>query len=162
MPNKYRLWRGGRLTNHLSRLHHFRGHGVHSPFIYSIVRNVFMSSRLKSEGNMLLEKLHLLKINNHTAMEIVNLAQHCHYNRITIDSAENSDMIICSTNCSEDKIRELVAIASNRGIAIVILSPYKQQRLCDGLLSQHKCTSIDRLNYIIFLNNHLPKQHFKL
>ncbi len=165
MPNimQDRLWRGGRLSNHLSRLQHFRGHGVHSPFIYSIIRNVYMSRRLSSGATRIFEMLHPLKIRNSVAVEIANLAAHCNYNRLSIDCLEEgSDMIVTSPNCSEATIEELTRKAAQRGIAIVILSPYKQSKLSNSLLKWHSCASIDRLNYMILLNNHLPKQHFKL
>ena len=34
------------LRNRLSRARFFRGHGVHSPFVYDVVRNVFMRDTL--------------------------------------------------------------------------------------------------------------------
>lgn len=34
------------LRNRLSRVRYFRGHGVHSPFVYDIVRSVFMRDDL--------------------------------------------------------------------------------------------------------------------
>ena len=34
------------LRNRLSRARYFRGHGVHSPFVYTIVREVFMRREL--------------------------------------------------------------------------------------------------------------------
>lgn len=34
------------LRNRLSRARYFRGHGVHSPFVYDIVREVFMRDGL--------------------------------------------------------------------------------------------------------------------
>ena len=34
------------LRNRLARARYFRGHGVHSPFVYDIVREVFMRREL--------------------------------------------------------------------------------------------------------------------
>lgn len=96
-------------------------------------------------------------------MEIVNLATYCKFQSLDIDcvSREN-DVVICSESCSEEKIEQLADHATSHGIAIVIISPYKRLSLCNSLLKGNQSTSIDRLNYLIFFNNHLPKQHFKL
>ena len=47
---RYRFRRNAeRLRSHLARARFFRGHGVHSPFVYAIVRQVFMKTEL-AEG----------------------------------------------------------------------------------------------------------------
>lgn len=44
---RYRFRRNAeRLRSHLARARFFRGHGVHSPFVYAIVRQVFMKTEL--------------------------------------------------------------------------------------------------------------------
>ncbi len=160
--SKDRLWRGDKLTNRLSRLRHYRGHGVHSPFVYSIVRNVLMNRRLKPKNIKLLAELTKLGVSTQTATEITNLATHCNFNSISIDDSQNADIIICSENCSEEEIQKKAIEAAQNGIAIVILSPYKKVKICNTLLKENRSTSIDRFTYLFFLNNHLPKQHFKL
>lgn len=161
---KDRLWRGGRITNRLSRFRHFRGHGVHSPYIYSIVRNVFMSGRdrLQNENIALFEQLTKIGTSKQTAKEIANLATHCNFHTPSINSLESRELIICSKDYPKEKIENLAIHADNNGIAIVILSPYSHLSLCNSLLKSNCSTSIDRFRYLIFLNNHLPKQHFKL
>lgn len=48
---RYRFRRNAeRLRSHLARARFFRGHGVHSPFVYAIVRQVFMKTEL-AEGD---------------------------------------------------------------------------------------------------------------
>ncbi|MFR9540162.1 MAG: hypothetical protein SNI49_08410 [Rikenellaceae bacterium] len=160
--SKYRLWRGDKLTNRLSRLRHYRGHGVHSPYVYSIVRNILMNRSLQSENIKLLEELTKFGVSTKTATEITNIAAHCNLNSISIDNSQNADFIICSENCTEEKIEKMANEAAQNGIAIVILSPYKKVKICNTLLLINRSTSIDRFTYLIFLNNHLPKQHFKL
>ena len=44
---RYRFRRNAeRLRSHLARARFFRGHGVHSPFVYAIVRQVIMKTEL--------------------------------------------------------------------------------------------------------------------
>ena len=47
---KRRLYGLRKLPSNLKRARYFRGHGVHSPFVYAVVRQVFMRSRLFPEG----------------------------------------------------------------------------------------------------------------
>ena len=48
-----RLYGVTRLGNRVSRARYFRGHGVHSPFVYAIVRQVFMQSKPVAEDELL-------------------------------------------------------------------------------------------------------------
>ena len=50
---RQRLYGITRFGNRLSRARYFRGHGVHSPFVYNIVRQVFMRSTLTVEEDAL-------------------------------------------------------------------------------------------------------------
>ena len=46
-PLGFRIYgRMAELRNRLSRARYFRGHGVHSPFVYDLVRQVFMRDSL--------------------------------------------------------------------------------------------------------------------
>lgn len=160
---KDQLWRGSRITNYLSRLGHFRGRDIHSPFIYSIVRNVFIQNRLHSKAATIFEQLITINIDRSVAIEIANIAHHCNISRIAIDRNDNSaGMIICSPRSSAQEVEAIANSAAAIGTAVVILSPYKRKELCNMLLKRECSTSIDRFSYLVFLNNHLPKQHFKL
>ena len=48
---KRRLYKLSLLPNKLSRAKYFRGHGVHSPFVYGLVRKVFMCGKLFEDCN---------------------------------------------------------------------------------------------------------------
>lgn len=160
---KDQLWRGSRLADRLSRLRFFRGHGVHSPFIYSIARDVFMTKRLRDDAVELFDKLKKADIKESVAIEIANLALHCNLSKVTFDLIDNeSELVICSKNSSEHSISTLCKEAEKLGIAVVILSPYTKKSLCNSLLQENRSSSIDRFNYMILFNNYLPKQHFKL
>ncbi len=156
------LWSGGRVTNHLSRLRYFRGHGVHSPFVYAIVRYVFMGGKQATTENQQLKQLIGSSVKKRVALELTSLAKHCGFDSLSIDSFNGESMIVCSEECSDKAINNFAEKAANSGTAIVILAPYRRRELCNSLLKSNCSTSIDRFNYLIFLNNYLPKQHFKL
>ncbi len=155
--------RRGRFTNRLSRIRHFRGHGVHSPFVYSIVRNALMVDKLNSDATSSFELLRGVGVDSRSAIEISNIASHCNYHNITFDYlSEDSDLVICTKSTSGDALAKLTCKAEKQGVAIVVLAQYKQAHLCRSIVKAHHCTSIDRPSYLLLLNNHLPKQHFKL
>lgn len=153
------LWSGSRLTNRLSRLKHFRGRGIHSPFVYILIREVLINNKLGFAA----EHSFFKGIENkRTAKELSQLALHCKYKDISIDEPNGKDMIIFTLKSSDSAIYEAIDSATNSGTAIVIISPYKRRDLCNRVIKESRSTSIDRFDYLIIFNNHLPKQHFKL
>ncbi|MFR9504168.1 MAG: hypothetical protein SNH73_06955 [Rikenellaceae bacterium] len=105
-----------------------------------------------------------IKMPKHVVIELANLATHCRCKRVAIDSDDhnNADMIICTSQYSDIDISKLYDKAQECGTAIAILEPYKRMMLCNSLLEKSCSSSIDRFSYLILLNNHLPKQHFRL
>ncbi len=48
-----RLYGLKQIPSRIRRARYFRGHGVHSPYVYAIVRKVFMRSTLIGDGREL-------------------------------------------------------------------------------------------------------------
>ena len=65
------------LRNRLSRARYFRGHGVHSPFVYTIVREVFMRRELLPGDRALYGALLEAGVSRRRAVQLQNLAIHC-------------------------------------------------------------------------------------
>lgn len=61
------------------RARYFRGHGVHSPFVYDLVRHVFMRAELLPGDRSLYEALLAVGIAERRAVQLQNLAIHCGY-----------------------------------------------------------------------------------
>ena len=59
-------WNLRRTAVHL-RVRHFRGHGVHSPFAYRLVREVFMKRRHLHAAGPRCEALRQAHVGKHTA-----------------------------------------------------------------------------------------------
>ena len=69
--NLRRRLRGiSRLTDRLSRARHFRGHGVHSPFVYGLVREAFMFHRLRDGEHCLYDALRRVGIFHRRAVQL--------------------------------------------------------------------------------------------
>ena len=164
---KERMLRLSILGNRLSRIKHYRGHGVHSPYVYNLVRKVFMCKTLPQDRENLLYKT-LIDCNApvRRAVELQNLLYHCEAENFSIDFAHTIGQLhIVTTPLTLPQYEKLFADAAIVGTTVVVLNPYlnKEHRTtCAELIMRHHSTSVDNRGYIIFFNNHLPKQHYKL
>ena len=137
------------LRNRLSRARYFRGHGVHSPFVYAIVREVFMRRDLLPGERSLYEALLGAGLSRRRAVQLQNLMIHCGYAR-DLPRAETL---------------ALVRAASEGRHTVAVLSPYEgrdRQALCAQIVAGHRSTTVDNRAYLLIFNNHLPKQHFRI
>lgn len=155
------------LGNRISRIKHFRGHGVHSPFVYNLVRKVFMHKQLPiGKPNSLYYALIERDVPQRRAVELQNMLYFCSADGFSIDNAPNLEqMHIITATLPISEYGALYAKAVECGTTLVILSPYlnrEHRAACTELLMRHGSTSVDNRGYIIFFNNHLPKQHYKL
>ncbi len=155
----------------LSRIRHFRGHGVHSPYVYDIVREVVMARELLPSVDLSLYSalLSLDQIKERYCRELQNLATHCRYYHFAIDPLDNLynplDMVVLSESYPQDQIRSRVEEARKSGTTVVILKPHgtlEREHLCCDILIRHRSATIHRIAYLLIFNNHLPKQHFQL
>ncbi len=156
-----------RIQRSITRLRHRNGHGVHSPYIYSIVRNVIMARELSSSEDQLLysDLITETPLDGKYAAELDRLRKHCVYKSSCIDRVEEVDMIVCTACCTNSLTRKIVDYGASRGITIVLLSPYatlEREGMCESIIKSHTSTTLDRRAYLIIFNNHLPKQHFQL
>lgn len=166
---KQRLYGLRNLPSNIKRGRYWRGHGVHSPFVYAIVRQVFMCRKLQGERCDLYTLLLGLGVSKRRAIELQNLMEHCHYSTFGIDceveQMEGVDMVIATLECNEHKLREMAARAEELRTTLCILSPAfdrARDMACKSLVEEHRCTSVDNRAYLLLFNNHLPKQIFRL
>ena len=96
-PISFRLpGRVSELRNRLSRARYFRGHGVHSPFVYDIVRSVFMRDDLLPGRRDLYEALLTAGVSRRRAVQLQNLMIHCGYTTFGLNRA---DAEFCVATC---------------------------------------------------------------
>lgn len=152
------------LRNRLSRARYFRGHGVHSPFVYAIVREVFMCRDLLEGDRSLYEALFAAGIPHRRAVQLQNLAIHCHCAQWALNRAD-ADLCVVTCDLPRSETLALVRAAALAKHTVVLMSPYdgrERQALCAQIIAEHHSTTVDNRGYLIVFNNHLPKQHFKL
>lgn len=153
------------LRNRLSRARYFRGHGVHSPFVYALVRCVFMAHGPLSEEHALHDALMACGVPPRRALELQNLMVHCGYCSFRID-APGADLCVATPALSVADTLELIRHAAVVGSTVAVLEPYAdrdRRRLCGAIVAGHGSTSIDNRGYLLVFNTkRMPKQHFKI
>mgnify|MGYP003289242576 CR=1 FL=1 len=162
---KQRLYGLKHLPSRVRRARYFRGHGVHSPYVYAIVRQVFMQKRLLGEDHSLHDRLLELGVSRRRAVQLDNLMAHCGYKSCSVDEKREVDMIVATLATTCDCLEEYVSYAREVGATLCVMSPYKNAQrweVCRRLIEEHPSTTVDNRGYLLFFNNHLPKQRFRL
>lgn len=148
----------------VTRARFFRGHGVHSPFVYTIVREVFMRRELLPGDKRLYRALVQAGVPQRRAVQLQNLAIHCGYGSFGMNRAEG-ELCIATCDLSRTETLALVraAVAARRTVAVMV--PYagcERLAMCRQLVAEHASTTVDNRGYLLIFNNGLPKQHFEL
>ena len=163
--NLRRRLRGiSRLTDRLSRARHFRGHGVHSPFVYGLVREAFMFHRQRDGEHCLYDALRRVGIFHRRAVQLQNLMIHCGYPPFGLNRAD-AEFCVATCGLPRPAPLALVRAAADAGHTVALMSPYdgcERQALCGQIIAGHASTTVDNRGYLLIFNNHLPKQHFRI
>lgn len=152
------------LRNRLSRARYFRGHGVHSPFVYDIVRSVFMRDDLLPGRRDLYEALLTAGVSRRRAVQLQNLMIHCGYTTFGLNRAD-AEFCIATRSLSRTETLALVGDAAAAGNTVAVMSPYdgrERRAMCLQIVAAHRSTTVDNRGYLLVFNNNLPKQHFRI
>ena len=74
-------------------------------------------------------------------------------------------MVIITTDIKAEELALLAEAATLHSVTLCIIAPAldkARRKACEEIVSAHRCTSIDNRGYLLLLNNHLPKQTFRL
>ena len=164
---KRRLYPLSLIGERVARVKHFRGHGVHSPFVYNLVRKVFMRRTLIDESNTALaEALASEHLSERRVTELQNVMSYCEVASFSVNDLQaTAEFNVLTTECEPTAFAEAAEAAKRNRTTLVILLPYAsaiRQEACQEIVDSHDSTSVDNRAYLILFNNHLPKQHFKL
>lgn len=154
-----------------TRVRHYRGHGIHSPFVYALIREAFMKRTLRGADRLLYEALRNCGVNRYRATQLQNLHSYCDYGGFSIlegavTELPQSTFCVIPPGMDTDKMSTLLAGLPAATGALAVLSPRQNRKrlsLCSALVKRCKCLSIDNRGYMLFFfDRKLPNQHFKL
>ncbi len=159
-----------RFQRRLLRLRHFRGHGVHSPYIYRIYREILMRWCDGVGAGELYRSIESIVGRRYAAeLQQIYTYSNCVTVQVFVSSRDicdyQTDMIICCDGVDVNTIRDVVANSIRYGTTVAVISPYgnsERESVCRALILNHHSTTLDREGYLLFFNNHLPKQHLIL
>ena len=144
----------------IARIRHFRGHGIHSPFVYSLKREVFMGKYRVMENNPQYNALIANGVPKKVAKELQKLHNYCNFRSIEIVNSENKlhDIAANVLYVSTDKFRKsaMILLGENDKIAVAVVSARREQANCN-------CVTIWRRRYTLYIkDSRLQSQLFKL
>lgn len=161
-------------------LRHFRGRGIHSPFAYALVRNVFMRRRLQDDDRTLYDALRSHGAGCRAAAELQNLFTYCGYGDFRIcgkesggresyfKNVDNSNKLLVLTPCvRQEELLYLVNEAKSAGnFDVCLLRPGScsgRLTFCRDVALRHKGMSVENRRMIVLFNRQgLNEEHIKL
>lgn len=148
------------------RYKHRSGHRIHSPYVYNLVRDIFMKKRSISfvADAELTVALCQLGLKYDYSYRIGQFHKYNNFTKYSVNpqSYDNEDLIVFShvSEVSEAVIESLKS-RDKRG-AIIVLNIYRQKECRNWWKSQRELSlDLYRLGIVIFDNN-LNKEYFKL
>lgn len=175
---KNRAFRAVLYTASALRIKHFRGHGVHSPFVYSMVRRAFMKSKFICDDRELYDRLREEHCDRRSARQLQNLynlssySSFCLVNSSNIDNyrSERSDIgsnfVVVMHSVETEQIGRILDAALELETPVAVIYPRNNKhrlKLCQKYILSHRYLTIDNRRYILFYSDRkLPRQHFKL
>lgn len=172
MSIKNKLFRMILSIGMLPRVKHYRGHGIHSPFTYSLVRNVLMKRSVIGDDYSVFYAMRGVGLTRKASRQLQNLYQYLGFAKFELEDntpvTEGKEQTLYFLNASlptEQLRQSLDAVRAVGGAAVVIYPRYTRDRgrFCSDYCSQKEFLSVDNRRFLLFLfNNKYPKQHYKL
>lgn len=153
------------LGDRVARIKHRKGHRVHSPFVYGFVRKVLMTKTLcEGDGTTLYDSLIAEGMNEKRARELHNTLFYIEGQSYAINDV-GCDLSILLADYPIEKLTAAYEEAKAEGVTLAICQPYanrERQDAVKALVDRHSSTTVDNRAYILFFNNRLPKQYYRL
>lgn len=164
-----RIARAVRYGRTLGHVRHYRGHGVHSPFVYRIVREVVMRKReIAGEDRALFDILRSMGVSRKRSAQLQNFYALCGCSCYVVDdewfaSKEDGVMWVLSKRAEPAVVAEVVRHAESHKVVVCIVYPRstsKRYKATRKAISEHRGLSIDSIGFVALMcNDNRQKQH---
>ena len=156
-------------------IRHWRGRRIHSPFVYGVVREVFMKKGVVGDRE-LYGILHSAGIRGKNAALLQNLYNYCGMERyavidgntapvLPVPFVERTLCIVLSSTGPETACETARNMEGSGGI-LAVVSPHrekKRRRATENIRKKVRCVSIDRqVLKLYFFNPKLQPRHYRI
>lgn len=173
MTFKSKFFRKMRYIGSYKNFRHYRGHGIHSPFVYNFVRNVIMQTRVNGSDTRIYDAMRNQRLTPKASAQLQNLYSYLDFKGYMIVSGvsdvENYNaqtLYIVTDGQREDKLGRIIEGVRKVNGYVVVLYPrhtLARMRFLERLRNGKEFLSIDNRRYLLlFFSDKLPRQHYKL
>lgn len=170
---------GGRISSYpltapLRRLRHLRGKGVHSPFMYGVVRNVFLPKKIMGQDCEFYDELRRKGVKKRNAVLLQNLYDYCGSNEYFFSgnekllSATMSGRSICIVNSHDaaDTVLDMAEMLDGTDSVLVWIARdrcHSKREVVGKICRSRHCVTVNRRSMIIvFFDRKLNRQKYWL
>ena len=156
----------------LTHVRHYRGHGVHSPFAYRLVRNVLMVKHVAGSDTALYDELTARGVSAIRSSQIQNLYTRGGYEDFVIDPPSDRPigtgrtLVVLTTAIPVSELERYPAQVCNGKNVLCVLYPRESKRRMKTvvtLVGRHNGLSIDNRGFFLFFYDRgLYRQHIEL
>ena len=154
------------------RLNHWRGHGIHSPFMYRLVREVLVKRKVSYNPHTLPENIMNYNLLKRDTLFIRNLYAFLKYPNSIIAGEGRPDhrtFCVAPMDTPPEKIGELINAIDRNGnneccVAVLGVNKSREKyQLCRELIQKETCVSVDLYRTYLFLfDKRLQKQYYRI
>lgn len=166
---KFRILKIYAILRNLFRVNHWRGHGIHSPFMYRFVREVIVKRKPGCSPNKLPEGILRHNLLKKDMLLARNIYEYLGYDRcIVAGEAPVQDRTLClaPSDISTEIIEQALLQAEDLECCVTILGvnkSHEKYKLCRRVMREKRCVGVDIYRtYIFFFDNRLQKQNYRL
>ena len=164
-----RIARAVRYGRTLGHVRHYRGHGVHSPFVYRVVREVVMRKReILGDDKALFVTLRSMGVSRKRSAQLQNFYSMCGCGRYVVDNEwfeQKADgvMWIISKRAEPAMIANVEQMIDGHRMVVCVVYPRstsKRYKATRRAIGEHHGLSIDSIGFVVLMcNDNRLKQH---
>lgn len=152
---------------------HWRGHGIHSPFMYGLVREVVVNNNRPPLPAELTFPSEVLNITKYDMDFIIKMYNYLRWPKIVIaeegEVVSGNTLYIAPPTAPPDLVENTAEQIKRRGYdncCIVVLGVddiKERRRICERMAKKNDSVSADMFRYFVFVyNSELQNKHYKI